>query len=79
MIGPEIDLTDLRLFADGPPHDVYRQLRDDAPLHWNAATEHTPGGEGFWSLTRHADVDWAAKHPELLSWDSGANATGAAR
>ncbi len=67
----DIDLTDLELFADGPPQAAYQLLRDRAPVHWNRPTEHTPDGEGFWSLTRHADVEWAAKHPELFSSEGG--------
>jgi cytochrome P450 len=67
----DIDLTDLRVFAGGPPHEAYQMLRDEAPVHWNSPRTHTPGGEGFWSLTRHADVSWAAKHAELFSSVSG--------
>lgn len=52
----EVDLTDLRLFADGFPHDVFRRLRREAPVWWHPPTEHTPDGEGFWVLSRHADV-----------------------
>ena len=47
-----IDLSDLERFASGAPHDDYRRMRDHAPVHWNEPTEHTPDGEGFWSLTR---------------------------
>ena len=35
--GPPIDLTDPDLFADGPPHDAYRHLRDEAPGFWPEA------------------------------------------
>lgn len=73
---PDIDLSDLDRFAAGPPHDDYRLLRDHAPVHWNRPTEHTPGGEGFWSLTRREDVEWAAKHAELFSSDTGGGRDG---
>ncbi|NLA35951.1 MAG: cytochrome P450 [Actinobacteria bacterium] len=66
-----VDLTNLDLFVDGPPHRVYEKLRNEAPLFWHEPTEHTPGGEGFWCLTRHADVEWAAKNAELFSSASG--------
>jgi cytochrome P450 len=56
MDAASIDLTDLDLFASGFPHDVFRWLRDEAPLFWHPATSHTPDGEGFWVLSRHADV-----------------------
>jgi cytochrome P450 len=52
----QIDLTDLELFADGFPHDAFRMLRREAPVWWHEPTEHTPDGEGFWVLSRHAGV-----------------------
>ncbi len=71
-----IDLTDPDLFADGPPHDVYRHLRDEAPVFWHEATPNTPDGEGFWCLTRHEDVAWAARQPALFSSAGGGNRAG---
>jgi cytochrome P450 len=71
-----IDLTDPDQFSAGPPHEAYRWLRDDAPLYWHAATENTPDGEGFWCLTRHEDVEWAAKQPDLFSSVGGGDRAG---
>jgi cytochrome P450 len=51
------DLTDLSLFADGPPFEVFRTLRECAPVHWNASA----AGPGFWSLTRYADIEAASR------------------
>ena len=73
---PRIDLTDPDLFADGPPHDIYRYLRDEAPMFWHDPTPNTPGGEGFWCLTRHEDVAWAARQPHLFSSVSGGTRNG---
>ena len=72
----EIDLSDLALFAAGPPHDAFRRLRDRAPVHWNASRAHTPGGEGFWNLTRYDDVLWAARRPEIFSSVTGGDRSG---
>jgi cytochrome P450 len=52
----QIDLTDLDLFADGFPHGIFRQLRQEAPVWWHEPTAHTPDGVGFWVLSRHTDV-----------------------
>lgn len=71
-----IDLSDPDLFSDGPPHHVYRHLRDHAPVHWHEPTANTPDGEGFWCLTRHEDVEWAAKHAELFSSEGGGDREG---
>src|SRR3954453_16133891 len=51
-----IDLTDLDNFADGFPHELFARHRRDAPVWWHAPTEHTPDGEGFWSVATHAET-----------------------
>jgi cholest-4-en-3-one 26-monooxygenase len=48
----DIDLFDLGLFADGPPHEVFRQLREEAPVCFLPE----PDGPGFWAVTRYEDV-----------------------
>ncbi|HEY1734158.1 MAG TPA: cytochrome P450, partial [Acidimicrobiales bacterium] len=66
-----VDLTDLERFADGFPHDVFRQLRRDAPVWWQEPTEHTPDGVGFWVVSRHADVRTAAADAITFSSERG--------
>ncbi len=51
-----IDFTDLDLFADGFPHDLFVIHRRDAPVFWHEPTENTPDGEGFWSVATHAET-----------------------
>jgi cytochrome P450 len=67
-----IDLTDLDRFAAGFPHDVFTRLRREAPVWFHPPTPHTPGGEGFWVLTRHADIAAAAEDAATFSSQSGA-------
>jgi cytochrome P450 len=62
--------------AAGPPHDVYRHLCDEAPVFWHEPTPTTRGGEGFWCLTRHEDVSWAAREPSLFSSVGGGDRDG---
>jgi cytochrome P450 len=48
-----IDLLDLAHYtAGGPPHDLFRRLRAEDPVHWHPE----PAGSGFWALTRYDDV-----------------------
>ena len=49
----DIDLSDFELFVQGKAHEVWRFLRAEAPVHWNAGNELFPG---FWSVTQYADV-----------------------
>jgi len=46
-------LADPDSFADGPPWELFRELRDHEPVSWTPEPE--PHG-GFWSVTRHADI-----------------------
>lgn len=71
-----IDLTDPDVFSAGPPHEIYRYLRDHAAVYWHEPTPNTPDREGFWCLTRHEDVEWAAKNPGLFSSVSGGRREG---
>jgi cholest-4-en-3-one 26-monooxygenase len=58
----QIDLFDLEAFADGPPHDVFRRLREEAPV----CHLPEPDGPGYWAVTRYADVFEVSRHPELF-------------
>lgn len=67
----DVDLTDLDRFAHGFPHDLFTRLRRDAPVWFHPATAHTPGGEGFWVFTRHADVLAAGGDAATFSSETG--------
>jgi cytochrome P450 len=63
-IAPDLDLSDLRLWKDGPPHELFAMLRSEHPVHWSSL-EGFPGERGFWSITRYDDIaevgrDWGA-------------------
>ena len=67
----EVDLTDLDLFADGFPHDVFALHRREAPVWWHEPTAHTPDGEGFWSVATHAEVLEVLRDPVTYSSERG--------
>ena len=70
------DLTDLELFVDGFPHDVFTRLRREAPVWWQAPTEHTPDGLGFWVISRHRDVFAVAADAATFSSERGPDQDG---
>jgi cytochrome P450 len=72
-----IDLTDLDRFAQGFPHDLFTVLRREAPVWWQEPTAHTPGGEGFWAVTRHEDLLRVVRDPATFSSESGPGRDGA--
>jgi cytochrome P450 len=66
-----VDLCDLDAFAEGFPHATFAWLRDEAPVWFHPPTANTPGGEGFWVLTRYDDVLATAADAEVFSSHRG--------
>jgi cholest-4-en-3-one 26-monooxygenase len=54
----ELDLTRSELYRNGFPHDVFTALREQAPVWQHPQTDgfEETGGEGFWVLSRYADI-----------------------
>ena len=71
MVLDGVDLTDLDNFADGFPHGLFARHRAEAPVWWHEPTEHTPDGEGFWSVATYAEVLQVLKEPVLFSSETG--------
>jgi cytochrome P450 len=72
----DIDLTDLDRFAHGFPHDDFATLRREAPVWFHPPTARAPGGEGFWVLSRHADISTAAQDAVTFSSHRGGTRDG---
>ncbi|MEP6625772.1 MAG: cytochrome P450, partial [Acidimicrobiia bacterium] len=58
-----IDLLAPGSFAHGQPHDQFAWLREHEPVHWHPE----PDGDGFWAVTRHADVRSVGRDPAGFS------------
>ncbi|HYK27666.1 MAG TPA: cytochrome P450 [Streptosporangiaceae bacterium] len=66
-MGPEINLVDADVYQrGGPPHEQFTWLREHAPVFWHAHGGE-PGWPGFWAVTRHEDVAYVSRHPEIFS------------
>lgn len=66
-----IDFTDLDNFASGFPHALFELHRRVAPVYWHEPTEHTPDGEGFWSVATHAETLAVLRDPVTFSSVTG--------
>ncbi len=62
-----IDIYDPEQYADGPPHEVFQQLRSTDPVH----RQEMPDGSWYWAVMRHADVVEVSRHPTLFSAATG--------
>ncbi|MEO8693418.1 MAG: cytochrome P450 [Acidimicrobiales bacterium] len=65
------DLTDLDNFAGGFPHHLFAIHRREQPVWWHEPTEHTPDGEGFWSVANHAETLEVLRDPATYSSERG--------
>jgi cholest-4-en-3-one 26-monooxygenase len=65
-----IDLGDLELWKDGPPHEIFELLRKEAPVHWSPMAT-WPGEPGFWSITRAEDIHAVSRDWETFSSERG--------
>ncbi len=65
-----VELADGELWENGPPYELFRELRGKCPVHWSERIEQYPSEAGFWSVTTADDVhavsrDWQTYSSEL--------------
>ena len=63
-------ITEREHWLDGPPHELFRRLRNECPVHWTAHITEFPDEAGYWSVTRAEDIhtvsrDWRTYSSEL--------------
>jgi cytochrome P450 len=61
-----LDISDLTLWRDGPPHQIFEELRREAPLHWSELSDFEQE-RGFWSVVRYADIAEVGRDHERFS------------
>jgi cytochrome P450 len=65
-----VELTDRELWVDGPPHEVFKRMRSECPIHRTEHFEEFPDEAGFWSVTTAEDIhtvsrDWRTYSSEM--------------
>jgi cytochrome P450 len=63
-------VTEREHWLDGPPHELFKDLRRGCPVHWTPRITEYPGEAGFWSVTTADHVhevsrDWQTYSSEL--------------
>jgi len=58
-----MDVYDLDTYQRSIPHDVFATLRRESPVHFT----NIPESQGFWAITKHADVVAISKDPRTYS------------
>lgn len=64
MTDLQIDVYDPDQYVEAVPHDKFTRLRAEAPVYKHHDPEQP---EGYWALTRHADVVFVSRNPEIFS------------
>jgi cholest-4-en-3-one 26-monooxygenase len=65
----EIETAHPENWVEGPPHELFRRLRGECPVHWSEISEY-PNEAGFWGLAKAEDaravsLDWKTFSSEL--------------
>jgi cholest-4-en-3-one 26-monooxygenase len=67
----ELLVTERELWQDGPPHETFKQLRRECPVHWTEKITEYPTEEGYWSVTKPADIHEVSRDWETYSSEIG--------
>jgi cytochrome P450 len=73
-IGRNLDealVTERELWQEGPPHELFRELRAHCPVHWTSRITEYPEEAGFWSVTTADDVHTVSRDWETYSSERG--------
>lgn len=63
----ELTVADMELWAEGPPHKLFAELRSKCPVHWSPGIAGMPAEKGFWSVTRAEDVEKVSRDWKTFS------------
>jgi len=70
---PDFDFTDPDLYAVRVPQEEFAELRRTAPVWWNPQRPGPFDDEGFWAVTRHADIVAVSRDSDTYStWENTA-------
>jgi cholest-4-en-3-one 26-monooxygenase len=59
------------LWIDGPPHALFKRIRNECPVHWSAGIEEFPEEAGFWSVTTADDIHTVSRDWQSYSSEKG--------
>ncbi len=66
-----VEITDEELWKDGPPHETFKRLRAECPVHWTEKIPEFPHEAGFWSVTLADDVHEVSRDWQTYSSERG--------
>ncbi len=67
----ELNVTERELWLDGPPHETFKRLRRECPVHFTSKISEFPESAGFWSVTAADDVQEVSRDWQTYSSERG--------
>jgi cholest-4-en-3-one 26-monooxygenase len=67
----ELLVTERELWLEGPPHETFKRLRHECPVHWTSHMTEFPEEAGYWSVTRAGDVHTVSRDFKTYSSEKG--------
>jgi cytochrome P450 len=67
----EVLVTEREQWLDGPPHELFKEMRAKCPVHWTPRITEYPEEDGYWSVSRADDI-----HAVSLDWETYSSANG---
>jgi cytochrome P450 len=66
-----VQVGDSERWTDGPPYELFKQMRGKCPVHWTDEIAEFPEENGFWSITTADDVYTVSRDWETFSSEIG--------
>src|SRR6476659_598734 len=67
----DVLVGDRERWKDGPPHELFKQMRAECPVHWSDKITEYPDEPGYWSLTTADDVHEVSHDWQMYSSERG--------
>jgi cholest-4-en-3-one 26-monooxygenase len=58
-------------WQDGPPHELFKRLRGECPVHWTDRITEFPDEAGYWSVTTAEDIHTVSRDFRTYSSEAG--------
>jgi cytochrome P450 len=59
------------LWREGPPHELFKELRGKCPVHWTSEITEYPDEPGYWSVTTAEDIHAVSRDFRTYSSERG--------
>src|SRR5215207_2770520 len=64
-------VTEREHWLNGPPHELFKELRGGCPVHWTPRITEYPGEAGYWSITTADHVHEVSRDWQTFSSERG--------